>query len=627
MKKEMTQRLLLPLPILLVLAGCAGPIGVKQISPKESYEIRATNPLGSGQISDSAAAVLHRYNLLESLKKAPLQTILNLHDISRKDKRRDLLFTLSELSYLEGERMHGRTSSKEKKLAPDFFLQSAVYAYFFLLADHRGPHPSPYDVRFREACDLYNRSLWRAFPAANKDYLDLADSLRELPVGSLRIELKTGNLAWEYGNIERLLPSDAYRIRGFKTHNRSPGLGMPLIGLIKPGDEAPNGGTLPLTAFLRLPGGIEDFYSGQATGLLELYSAYDSSEVEVNGERIPLETDSTTPLAYRLDDSSLWNLGTKSFLKGSNIPQKLLLIQPYEPGRIPIVFIHGTASSAVWWAEMFNTLRADPAIRKNFQFWFYQYNSSNLITYSAMELRRVIREAVEKLDPQHKDSAFEKMVMVGHSQGGLLAKLSVVNPGNALWQALSDRSLEEANLSAELKSLAAELLLFKPLPHVKRVVFIATPHRGSFLAALGWLRTAVSKIISLPANLLLPSTESWREGTSNLQLPKSMRSRIPSSIDGMSSDNPVLQALARLPLAPGVSGHSIIAVKPGMEVETGNDGVVEYSSAHLDGMHSEYLVRAGHSCQDNPFTIEEVRRILLEHLNSYGSPGSPGKGE
>jgi len=41
--------------------------------------------------------------------------------------------------------------------------------------------------------------------------------------------------------------------------------------------------------------------------------------------------------------------------------------------------------------------------------------------------------------------------------------------------------------------------------------------------------------------------------------------------------------------------------------------VVEYQSAHIDGVESELVVHSGHSAQDHPDTIEEVRRILLEH--------------
>jgi hypothetical protein len=57
-----------------------------------------------------------------------------------------------------------------------------------------------------------------------------------------------------------------------------------------------------------------------------------------------------------------------------------------------------------------------------------------------------------------------------------------------------------------------------------------------------------------------------------------------------------------------------------MEIETGNDGVVEFRSARIEGMESEFIVRFGHSAQGHPFTIEEVRRILREHINGQVSP-------
>jgi len=51
--------------------------------------------------------------------------------------------------------------------------------------------------------------------------------------------------------------------------------------------------------------------------------------------------------------------------------------------------------------------------------------------------------------------------------------------------------------------------------------------------------------------------------------------------------------------------------------EGGNDGVVEYKSAHIDGVESELIVRSGHSTQGTPQTIEEVRRILYEHAGIH----------
>jgi hypothetical protein len=89
--------------------------------------------------------------------------------------------------------------------------------------------------------------------------------------------------------------------------------------------------------------------------------------------------------------------------------------------------------------------------------------------------------------------------------------------------------------------------------------------------------------------------------------------RLPSSVDNMTPGNPFVKGLASIPVAPAIAAHSIIAVRGDGPVETGNDGVVEYRSAHIDGVESELVVHSGHSAQDHPDTIEEVRRILLEH--------------
>jgi len=99
----------------------------------------------------------------------------------------------------------------------------------------------------------------------------------------------------------------------------------------------------------------------------------------------------------------------------------------------------------------------------------------------------------------------------------------------------------------------------------------------------------------------------------------------------MSDHSPILQVLSELPFKEDVKAHSIVAVLPGMDIKTGDDGVVEYKSAHLDGVESELVVRSGHSAQGHPVTIEEVRRILLKHCNGYfpscaASPGASQTG-
>jgi hypothetical protein len=91
---------------------------------------------------------------------------------------------------------------------------------------------------------------------------------------------------------------------------------------------------------------------------------------------------------------------------------------------------------------------------------------------------------------------------------------------------------------------------------------------------------------------------------------------IPTAIDNMSPRSPFLRGLSEIPIAPGVHAHSIISVEGDGPVTEGNDGVVEYASAHIEGVESELTVHSPHSTQARPATIEEVRRILRLHLSA-----------
>ena len=70
-----------------------------------------------------------------------------------------------------------------------------------------------------------------------------------------------------------------------------------------------------------------------------------------------------------------------------------------------------------------------------------------------------------------------------------------------------------------------------------------------------------------------------------------------------------------MPIIEGVTAHSIIAVQGDGPPEDGADGIVMYKSARIDGVVSEKVVRSSHSTQGHPETIQEIKRILLEHAN------------
>ena len=81
----------------------------------------------------------------------------------------------------------------------------------------------------------------------------------------------------------------------------------------------------------------------------------------------------------------------------------------------------------------------------------------------------------------------------------------------------------------------------------------------------------------------------------------------------MNPDNRFIRGLSAIPIADGVVAHSIVGVVGDGPPAEGADGVVKYSSAHIDGVESEKIVRSGHSMPGHPETIQEVKRILQEH--------------
>jgi hypothetical protein len=156
-------------------------------------------------------------------------------------------------------------------------------------------------------------------------------------------------------------------------------------------------------------------------------------------------------------------------------------------------------------------------------------------------------------------------------------------------------------------------LIFEPLPFVQRVVFVATPHRGSY-RALGFLGALGSWFVNLPGRLTRLGVELATLQTKGLLA--GPFTGIPTAITNMNPSNRFIQTLASMPIVEGVSAHSIIAVQGDGKPEDGADGVVMYKSAHIDGVASEKVVRSGHSTQGHPETIQEIKRILLEHLQT-----------
>jgi pimeloyl-ACP methyl ester carboxylesterase len=285
------------------------------------------------------------------------------------------------------------------------------------------------------------------------------------------------------------------------------------------------------------------------------------------------------------------------------------------------LLVHGTYSSPVWWAEMTNTLNADPVLRERYQVWYFLYSTGKPIGNSAYELRTLLTNKLAELDPTGTDAALGQVVVIGHSQGGLLTKLTAIDTGDALWRLMNEKGASELPVDESERLRLKNLVTLTPLPSVRRVVFISTPHRGSYRVG-GLVRNLGRWLIELPQAAANKTTEVVAP-TEAATLPTTSRRLFQNSIEGMSPDNPYLLAIADMPVGPGIKAHSIIAVEGDGDYHEGKDGVVAYQSAHLEGVDSEFIVRGGHSCQSLPPTIEEVRRILHEHLAGIDRKQAP----
>jgi pimeloyl-ACP methyl ester carboxylesterase len=605
--------------IALFASGCATPVGVSRLNEQAAHRKLNANVLSAGKPSAHSTQILERSKLGQRYKKEPQAVLAELNSGLGKPDEHDRLFALSELSFAHAESSHNQS----------YFLASAAYAYAFLFPADPADAPGPYDPRLRLAVDLYNRGIALGLATKDGKEVDLSERHLSLPFGSLSLTADSAGFNYAGNHLTKFVSLADLKVRGLRNVYRKAGIGAALSARVEraPNDTGsrwiPPTAKVPITAFVRFDDPRRAMSDGRLHGTVELYDEDRTTVVHVGSYSVPLESDLSAAIAYRLEGSPVWDFEIAGFRRGDfsslgvgnygDSSGGLFVLHPYHPNMIPVVLVHGTASSPARWAEMANELLGDPAIGSRYQIWGFIYNSGNPIALSAVRLRESLQAFRKDIDPEGKDPALDQMVVIGHSQGGLLTKMTVVDSGTRFWDNFSKVPFDEADLKPETRDLLTRALFVEPLPFVKRVIFIATPHRGSFLASNPIAKFA-NKFINLPGGLAKAAVEvaKFRQ-PSLLGAPLT----IPTALDNMNASNPFLKTLASLPIAAGVHVNSIIAVKGTGPIADGNDGVVEYKSAHIDGVESERVVNSGHSTQGTPETIEEVRRILYEHAGVH----------
>jgi pimeloyl-ACP methyl ester carboxylesterase len=578
--------------------------------------------------SHRTLTLLRRFSLEDQFEKDPEVALATLEQPQRYTLNSERTYAVAELSYILGKRAQRQG---DEPAAIVSYGRSLRASYRFLFEPECIREQNPYDPLFRGACELYNAAL--------EDSLRLLNSEKRLIPGTnytIRAEDRQTHIqtvlrgAWEPNAIERLEFVTDYRLQGLNNRHVSYGLGVPLIavrGKVQTPDAHqkyyPEGLSFGVTALLRVPLEQESQpATGQSSCLVEFFDPLSANEVQLAGRWVPLQTDLSTPLAYFLDAPEYRGnrLATLGLLDPNDkrVKRGIYMLEPYDPDRIPVVMVHGLWSSPLTFMNMFNDLRSFPMIRDKYQFWFYMYPTGQPFWISATQFRADLASTWSTFDPAGQNRNLANTVLVGHSMGGLVSKMQVVDAGQDFERIVSERPIEDLKLDEEDRIKLVSAVRFQANPKINRIITIATPHRGSNAAndATRWLGR---KLIQLP-QAIQDTTERVARDNKDIIKDRQLLTTT-TSIDSLAPDSPVFPVLLRAKVGANVKQHNIVGVLAddmllGRITESG-DGVVSYASAHLTHVESELIVPADHTTiHATPQAIFEVRRILLEHLES-----------
>ena len=599
---------------LLLFVGCRSDLGVDPSTKEEWLLDRIESPLTGKPMSYKVKNYLVEEAILDDYEADPDRVLRRLHKEYKRSKDYRVLLALIELSYAQGVKREGLD-------ALSYYLSSAVYSSKVLHSSTTSA-VSRYSPHFIYVCRCYNYAVAEIIQILQQQDLSLSGK-HDIPIlqGKMTLEPAKSHLPYPFADYKEFLLCGSYVSYGFLTSARSFGIGVPLIAIQKVTDGFPrvklaenvyrvSNSPAPATAILRVKENVPGGYSG----VLEFYNPYKEDSFEVDGTKIPLEIDMTTPMAYMVRKGPAYSgFSALANPKYMHIPEGLFLLSHYDKDKIPLVIVHGLMSRPRTWTQMINTLMNDKEIRTKYQVWLFAYPTGFPVLYSAHKLRSALLETQKLFDPDKNNPEFNKMVIIGHSMGGLLTRSMVQETGDKLVDMIFDKPVAEMKIPQKDKDLLTNSLIFKPLPFVKRVIFLSSPHRGAEMTHWASMRIAV-KFINLPRNFAkkLKRIGEDDEMKGNILKGNDKSFKDIQGVDGLDPNNVVQRYMAEQPLR--VKYHSIIGNQKEAGVIGGTDGIVAYKSAHLDGAQSELVVESGHNTQKKPESIKEVRRILLKHL-------------
>ncbi|WP_369934107.1 esterase/lipase family protein [Xanthomonas tesorieronis] len=619
---------------LLAGSGCA-MVTVQSRTAGDYITTKRGDVLSTGELSDASQETLR----VVAIERKPCEADIpacaaQLRAVQGLDQERRLA-TLSELWLRAATTRTPKATTTLDDAALQAWLETARYAYAYLFYTERPASARAFEDRQTQVRDYYNYAVqhvvgalferWRARSASG----ELRDDDTLAAAGwQVRAELDSFRLPGGVARPNAMVPAASLRFDGLRSTYRRDGFGAELVAEVSPaqvGDPtaimaaAQSGRTAdtasyselsyaPTTVLLRFDGDSLAQVLDTRSVVIAPYDPYRDNEVVVHGQRLPLAANFTAAYGLWLARSGFAKQSLRSMLgRAHGIEQPhLYLMQPYDPNRRIVLMLHGLGSSPEAWVNVANEIMGDEQLRRHYQIWQVYYPTNMPIAWNRAQIATLLQQTLHDFDPQGQAPASRHMVLIGHSMGGVIARLLVSDSGDRIWNdLLAGRDLS-GERGARIRERLQPLLRFAPLPQVDRAIFIAAPHRGTPIAE-GSIGRLVGGLIRLPVALLQRFTEVMQDMGGQDGAPR----RLPNGIDNLRDTDPFVRAAAALPISPAVRYNSIIARRnPAMALADANDGLVPYRSAHLDGAESELVITSGHSVQETPQAILEIRRIL-----------------
>lgn len=399
---------------------------------------------------------------------------------------------------------------------------------------------------------------------------------------------------------------------------RRGGFGVPLAVLSRRCNDRPLCKLLPPEGVFRnATAWLEPGDNGDGRPRLVIADAVTLDTLTVGTQRIALAYDTSAGFASGARTSKLDRLAIWGLLGGDEVGRRagLFLLEDYDPGKRPLVMIHGLGSSPLTWARLSNAVWGAPDLRKRFQIWHVVYQTNAPLLVIRRRVQRYLDDAWRVVDPEGDDAARSGTVLVGHSLGGVVARMLCVDSGEVLWNAAF--VLPKTALKGDAEDIAGvdEVFHFAPYPGISRAIFMASPHGGSPSATRWYGRLA--RVLIGRRTPELQSLKRIAEVNPEAVQPELrlfyQQARL-NSITTLQTQQPVRAAGQALMPATGIAYHTIAGALPGRNPPT--DGVVPLESAIIPGAESTLVLPLGHDLHESAEGVAEVLRILRERADN-----------